>query len=278
MAAAIRARVTWILFSLAGLIATLIGAWQVRRAGLSLVQAAWTIGLAVGVGLVVGHWVHLAFHPARLLARPESLFLFHEGGFSSFGVYGGAVLGAWIASGREFWRYADRLAPGLLVGAAFARTACLWHGCDFGRISDAAWAWSHAPGSPAFRLHRAQGLIDPHAAASLPTHAFPLYEAVPVLLIGLLALAAPRIFGRATGQRAAGCAAAYCAARAVAEHWRGDIPPTFGITTMQLLCIAGLIIALIFLRGLAHETHQGVAGSHRRRTDHRPHGLSGLRG
>jgi phosphatidylglycerol---prolipoprotein diacylglyceryl transferase len=269
---------SWIFFSAAALVAMAIGAWQVQRGGLSLLRAAWAVALAVGLGLVVGHWVSLAFHPERVVEQPELVFLLYRGGFSSFGVYGGAVLGLLVGTGSLFWAYADRLAPGLLIGAAVARTACLWNGCDFGRRGEAAWTWAQAPGTPAFKHQVNLGILDPHAAQALPTHPFALYEALPVLLVGLAALAFPQLFGRVTGRRAAGCAALYCAVRAVAEHWRGDVAPTFGITTMQLMCLGGLVAALLFFRGLADEPSQTLARGSDGDTRDRAHGLSGVRG
>ncbi len=269
---------SWAFFSAAAAVASLIGAWQVRRGALSLPRAAWAVCLAIGLGLLVGHWVSLAFQPGRVLESPETLFLLYRGGFSSFGVYGGAVLGVLIATGSGFWAYADRLAPGLLVGAAVARGACLWHGCDFGRLGSIPWAWAHAPASPAFRHQVGLGILDPHAGAALPTHPFALYEALPVLGIGLAALAFPTIFGRRTGQRAAGCAAMYCGARAVAEHWRGGADPTFGITTMQLMCLGGLVVALLFLRGLADEPEDAMAPRYPGVAGGGAHRLPGVRG
>ncbi len=234
----------WIIFACSGLAAAGLGVWSMRRQGLD-----WRFGLgmivsAVVVGGLFGHLISVLVRPDKLFADPWRLVILFRGGISSYGVYGGAVVGAvmWAKwRGGAFWPHADALAPGFLVGAALARMSCLLHGCDFGRVAPGLpWGIRYARGTPAFKYLEQLDMIDPFRDQGLPMHPFPLYEAAPVLLVGLVALLWPLSPGRVTGRRAAACAALYCIARLFAEHFRGEpVGPMPLLAAIQWLCLLG---------------------------------------
>ncbi|MEO1270407.1 MAG: prolipoprotein diacylglyceryl transferase family protein [Myxococcota bacterium] len=265
----------WTIFATSGVVAIVLGLGALWRERLDGRRGVMLMGAALFAGLYVGHWTALAFKPHRVFADPMSLLLLTRGGVCSLGVYGGAALGmAALARFNRwpFWRYADAFAPGLLVAAAIARTSCLLHGCDFGRVASSTlpWAIRYPRGTSAFRYLNTQGWVDAYRDVGVPMHPFPLYEAVPVLLVGLGVLWAPNILGERPGQRAAGCAALYCGIRAMAEHFRAVDTVMFGeVTVLQGLCMGGCALFtgywIACARGDAYamETHHHAVTTHR---------------
>jgi len=251
----------WIVLALGAGTAILIGVHSMRRSSLDLRHGIFFIAAAVLGGMVFGHLVAVAFKPDRLIEDPWRAVIIFKGGISSFGVYGGAVVGAWALSRwrrRSLWPHADALAPGLLVGAAVARMGCLLSGCDFGRVaSTLPWGVRYERGTPAFEHLERLNMVDPYRGVGLAMHPFPVYEALPVCLVGVAALVWPRVYGRLAGQRATACAGLYCIIRAGAESFRGGQNPTFlaGVTVIQWLCLA---TALAFLALWWHLGHLGT--------------------
>ncbi|OIP31039.1 MAG: hypothetical protein AUK47_23410 [Deltaproteobacteria bacterium CG2_30_63_29] len=254
----------WIVL-LAGLVATLFGLVAARRVGKSQLLLLFVVLAGCIGGALVGHWVDLAFRPSELMSHPLRLLLIASGGFSSLGVYAGATAAVVLFlrwRGESLLEIPDLLAPGLLVGAAIARMGCLFNGCDFGRVSGQAWLGLRYPrGTAAFSYLEDAGLVGAYHQVGLPMHPFPLYEAVPTLVLGLSAWFLPNLFGRGGGQRLAGCAIGYLAVRLVSEHYRADASPVVGgLTAMQLLCLLGIgIFGWLWLRGRssgspAHDT------------------------
>ena len=128
--------------------------WHFRPALLS--TAALAAGLSIGAALL----------PSVLGAIAGGLF-------------------AWLAAQRllGLWRPPLRVfALGLAALLSVGRLGCLFGGCCFGQPTLLPWAIHYAPGSPAFLLHSALGLVAKDAAHSLGVHPIPLYESLGLLL------------------------------------------------------------------------------------------------
>lgn len=95
-----------------------------------------------------------------------------------------AVLGGKLIPYRE-------LAWALPATVAVGRVGCFLSGCCFGTPTDLPWGVVHEAGSLGHGLHAALGYVEGEAPASLPTHPYPLYDAVGLVLwaplIGLMA-------------------------------------------------------------------------------------------
>jgi len=233
--------------ALAFLIAATLGVWRARRANLSLKVTLLAIGAAGFGALWWGNWVALAFNPERVQANPMTLVILIEGGFSSIGAYAGAsscMVWTLRRFKQPFWPYADAMAPGLMVAAAVARLGCFWAGCDFGRLAvGLPWAVRYPRGTAAFRYLDEIGMVGGYQRVGLPMHPFPLYEALPVLALGLALLWRPRLLGSVTGQLTSGCAVIYCFVRMVAETFRADTPLMLGqVSVLQGLCAVGIVL------------------------------------
>jgi phosphatidylglycerol---prolipoprotein diacylglyceryl transferase len=97
-----------------------------------------------------------------------NFFKFQEGGLVAYGGFVGGV-GAGVAMAlrlRADWLgLGDCVAPALALGTGITRHGCFLYGCDFGRVTESAWAlhfprWSNPGvahwipgGSPAFNQH-----------------------------------------------------------------------------------------------------------------------------
>lgn len=236
----------WAVFGLAGLLAVALAWRQLGRQGLCRRSGAALVAASLLGGALLGHLVAVGFKPGVSLWELRAWLSPFRYGISSMGVYAGAALGMAAASlwlRKPFWAYADAMAPGMLLAAALARCGCLLHGCDFGLPTTQAWGLRYPRGSAAFTHLKELGMVDPYGALGLPMHPMPLYEALPVALLGLLLLRWPWLLGQQPGQRAAGAAALYCALRALSESFRAQASAlTPWLSVMQLLCLIGLVL------------------------------------
>jgi len=228
-----------------------VALFSTRRQSLPMRAAVEGVLAAAVGGAFTGHAVHLLLtEPLPVLGEaPWRLLTPLEGGFNSFGVYFGgliAAMGVWLYRRAPAWSLADAFAPGALIGAAVARLGCLWVGCDIGRPG----GWSalnvrYVEDTAVFRDLATNNLVErvDDAHLTVPLHAFPLYEAVPLFVVGVALLRWPNLLGAKPGQRALGAGALYLAVRFVAEHFRGGLVPVFaGLTILQLIAGIGLCL------------------------------------
>ena len=156
-------------FVLAVLAGSSLGLREARRRGFdaervqSLILWAALGGLA-GVRLfhVIDRWDFYAAEPLRAL-------YFWEGGLAVYGgLLGGVLVGfvyAWRL-GLPAWRLADALAPGMILGQALGRLACIPNGDAYGAPTDAPWAFVYT--NPA-------AMVPPDLLGK-PLHPYPVLE------------------------------------------------------------------------------------------------------
>jgi len=117
-------------------LAILTGIWfaarEARRKGLDsavITDAAWPIILAALVG---ARLYYVVFHdPAGYLVRPLEIVAVWHGGLSVHGALLGGLLAAVWSIRRHrlaFWRFADVVAPGVILGQTVGQIACLLNG------------------------------------------------------------------------------------------------------------------------------------------------------
>lgn len=102
---------------------------------------------------------------------------------SIIGAFSGAVFLWWTSirflhQKQAPWAY---LALGMLTFIAIGRFGCLLNGCCFGTLSSLPWAMYYQPGSAAFVLHDALGMIEADALHSMGVHPYPLYDSLGLL-------------------------------------------------------------------------------------------------
>lgn len=166
------------------------------------------------------------------------------GGLVAFGAVPGAALALWITRrwlGLDTIRVLELSLPAVALGHAVGRMGCFLGGCCYGRRLDAWWAVVYS---------------DPLAPAASPAgvsrHPSPLYEALGLLVLGLVFALVPAD-RPGDGRRLAAYVAAYCALRFSVELTRGDaIRGVFaGVSTSQVIAVIGFAAAALAGRALA---------------------------
>lgn len=219
-------------------LAILTGLWfaarEARRKGLDpavVWDAAWP---GVGAGLVGARLYYVAFNdPGFYLARPFEILAVWHGGLSIHGaLLGGLIAGLWYIRRRRlgFWRFADVVAPGLILGQTVGQIACLLNGDTCGRPTTLPWAIT---------------FTDPRAMAPLgvPLHPIQVYELLAYLAVFLVVWWVSR---RATQDGAAVLtyAVGYGLARFAVEFFRGDPPVVAGLVVPQAVSALLVVAAL----------------------------------
>lgn len=139
----------------------------------------------VGMGFVVAHlFTVLAYHPERLREEGILSLLKLWEGFSSFGGFLGAVLGAMlfylVIRKRPFWRFADLIAFGFPFGWLLGRTGCAVVHDHVGRKTDFFLAMDF-DSSPLYTG-------DPAPWADGIRHELGMYEALYMIPVAVLFL------------------------------------------------------------------------------------------
>lgn len=167
-------------FALAILAGVWLGLREAARRGLNgeRVQslAIWSVvGGLIGARLfhVIDRWDAYATDPLRVL------FVW-EGGLAVYGgLVGGVVVGlvyAW-RHGLPRWKLADAAAPGMILGQAIGRLACIPNGDAYGAPANVPWAF----------IYTNPRSMVPRDLLGVPTHPYAAYELLfDLALLGLL--------------------------------------------------------------------------------------------
>lgn len=221
-------------------VAILTGVWfsarEARRKGLDpsvVTDAAWPMVVA---GLIGARLYYIAFsEPAYYLAHPFEIFAVWHGGLSVHGaLLGGLVAGLWhIRRGSlGFWRLADLVAPGIILGQTVGQIACLLNGDTYGKPTTLPWAIT---------------FTDPRAMAPLgiPLHPIQIYELLAYFAVFLVVWRVSQ-HARRDGAVILTYAVAYGIVRFAVEFFRGDPPLVGGVIVpqaMSVLLVAGALLA-----------------------------------
>lgn len=173
---------------------------------------------------------------------------FWAGGLTYYGGFIGASAGAWWLLKRDrfpFWKAADMAGIVVPIGLGFGRMGCLLAGCCFGTATDAKWALSFPPRSPASESQFKAGQLESAFDPSLPVHPTQIYESAASFAIAAVLLLWLHGRKRYDGQVFLAFVALYAVVRFVLEFWRSDDRGgLLGLSTSQLigvLLVAGVI-------------------------------------
>jgi phosphatidylglycerol:prolipoprotein diacylglycerol transferase len=172
---------------------------------------------------------------------------FWAGGLTYYGGFIGACVAAVVQLRKDrfpFWKAADMAGFTVPLGLAFGRVGCLLAGCCFGAPSDAPWAISFPPWSPASEAQAKAGLIAHARMTSLYVHPTQMYEAVAALAVSAVCLFVIHPRKRYDGQVFAAFLALYAAARfAIEVLRRDDRGGVLGLSTSQAIGVTMLVVA-----------------------------------
>ena len=171
--------------------------------------------------------------PVYYLQKPWEILAIWRGGIGIIGALLGGVLTAlWYCrrKGLSFWRFADTLAPGMILGQTAGIFACLLNGDSYGKSTDVAWAITYS---------------DSRAMAPLNValHPVEIYEMAAYLLVFVMVWMTRKTY-RTDGLLFLAYLAGYGAARFAVEFFRGS-PAIFawGIPAAQVFGAALIAIA-----------------------------------
>ncbi len=180
-------------YTLAWLIAPLVGAWVASRRGLPgrRVWAVYALALATGI---VGARIFDLFIAWRFYAEEPSRIWGLS--FQGFSLYGGLVVATMtgISLARLWrlpvWRLADSAVPALAAGVVLMRTGCFLRGCCSGIVTDLPWGVTFPVGSPAWADQLLSGTtgIFGFMGTVKPVHPTQLYEMAAAVLLASIAV------------------------------------------------------------------------------------------
>jgi len=237
-------------------VALLVGIWWSMREGerrgfpRAVIQDfAWVVVLAGLVGARLYYVV--VTEPQFYLANPWQIFAVWQGGLSMHGgLIAGAVAAIWFIRRRRlpFWRFADAVIPGVILGQAVGQIACLLNGDTYGKPTTVAWAIT---------------FTDPAAMAPLgvPLHPIQVYELLAYAAVFFIVHRMARSTAR-EGSVLAVYAISYGIARFIMEFFRGDPPMIAGIIVPQVvsvLLVVGGILGMLLIRQGSWKARESVA-------------------
>lgn len=211
-----------------------LSAGEAKRKGIdpSLVQ---DFAFYAFLGGIIGARIYFVVfsNPAYFLQNPWQIVAVWHGGIGIIGaLIGGLATALWYCRRKNllFWKFADTLAPGVVLAQTAGILACLLNGDSYGKPADLAWAITYT---------------DPRSMAPLniPRHPVEIYEMVAYLLVFLLVWQTRKKYNTA-GFTFLTYLAGYGAARFSVEFFRGN-PATFawGIPAAQVFGAVLLLLA-----------------------------------
>ena len=225
-------------------------AWAVisaTRLGLDSRVVYWTGVAGIALGLLGSHLLGLVVYDSDGL----SWWRVWVGGKAWYGGLIGGALGALVVlrlSGRPVLRYADAIAPAVMLGYAIGRIGCFFHGDDYGTPTSLPWAIRYGADTEALDGQVAQRLIDPQAALTVPIHPTQLYHSLFGLVLFVIL---SRIPAEPPGRRLGFLAAGYGIGRFFLEWVRGDFSPlALGLSLQQWISVGLIAIGAAILAGV----------------------------
>jgi phosphatidylglycerol:prolipoprotein diacylglycerol transferase len=124
--------------------------------------ALWMcVSAIVGARLfyVIEYWED-SFHKDTLHDTVVAVINYTQGGLVVYGALAGGVVAATIFFVRHklpVLKFADIIAPSLVLGLALGRIGCFLNGCCYGGLCDRPWAVTFPAGSPAYLYQASHG-------------------------------------------------------------------------------------------------------------------------
>jgi phosphatidylglycerol:prolipoprotein diacylglycerol transferase len=233
-------------------IACLVGMWvggrEAQRKGIGK-EKIQDFSLYAIIGAVIGaRLYYVLFSDGVQLDNLFSFFAIWHGGLAIHGaLLGGFLVG--LAYTRiqkiSFWKFADTIAPSIILGQAIGRIGCFFNGDAHGYPTNLPWGLIYSPDSPAG-----------HMFPGKPLHPTQLYEmALNFMIFGLLWKIRKHI--KVDGHLFLLYVVLYSVIRIFVEHFRADRLTYFGnLSAAQSIGIVGIILGFSLM--LALKRKKGV--------------------
>ncbi len=203
-------------------------------------------GLWVYVGALVGarlYWILQYDTPAHFY---QALF-FWQGGLVFYGGLAGGALGAMAYlryKGVPIVPMGDLVMPYLALGHALGRVGCFLNGCCWGAPTSLPWGVSFPKANwGAYEQQLNDGLIDSHAACTLPVHPTQLYCAIGLIAMFFILRSVYKRHGDYTGLVFLLYPILYGCLRFTVEVFRGDSArPLLTMTVSQMVSLGMVLL------------------------------------
>ena len=224
-------------FALAVVAGVWLGLREAQRKGFDGERVQSLAMWAIVGGLVGARLFHVIDSWEVYAANPQRILNVWEGGLAVYGgLIGGVLTGLVYALRHKLaaWRLADAAAPGMILGQAVGRLACIPNGDAYGAPANVPWAFIYTnPKSMA-----------PRALLGVPTHPYAVYELLfDLLLLGLL-WRLRRVF-KTDGLLFLTYAGVYMAGRFMLTFFRMEQVVFWGLQQAQVVALLGLPIILL---------------------------------
>lgn len=194
---------------------------------------------AVVCGVLGARLWETIFGWEKFAANPTDAFKFWAGGLSiQGGVVAGLLLCIWFVGRHKLpaWKFADVLAPGLILGQGIGRIGCLLNGDAYGSPTNLPIGVIYKEGTPAFSAYGAQPLF--------PAEIIEGAADIAILFV-LLRLLKRKPFD---GAVALTYFLLYSLTRFVLEFWRSDsLTVLGGLKAAQMTTLGTALLALVLL-------------------------------
>lgn len=233
-------------FGLFFTLAIVAGVWlalrEAARKRLPLEEATSLAYWGVAGGLIGARVAHVIDRWDIYADAPWRILFVWEGGLAVYGGLVGGVLAGLayiLVRGLPVWDVGDAAAPGMLLGQAVGRLACIPNGDAYGAPANLPWAF----------IYTHPGAIVPDDLRGVPLHPYPAYELLfDVALLGVLwRLRLRPAFVRRPGLLFFTYAAAYSAGRFLLTGFRMERIWFWGLQEAQVLSLLGFVVAAGFI-------------------------------
>jgi len=235
--------------------ACLVGLWVAGREadrkgiGKKAIQEFWLYAI---IGAIIGARLYYVafFDPASIWHNPFSLFAIWEGGLAIHGgILGGLLISVWYTRRRRlsFWRFADTMAPSLILGQAIGRIGCFFNGDAHGYPTTLPWGVRYSLESPAGQMFPGQ-----------PLHPAQLYEMAFNFIIFLI-LWKVRKNIKVDGYLFLLYVILYSSIRIFVEHFRADRLTYFGsFSAAQSMGFIGIILGFSLMVAIKKKRYKAT--------------------
>ncbi len=236
-----------VMIAVAFIIGLYVARIEARRKGIEEEKIVNFSLYALIAGIIGARIYYITFYDLRnYLTHPAQIFAVWKGGLAVHGaIIAGVLLAIWFAKRQRisFWKFADTLAPSLILGQAIGRIACLLNGGGYGTPTRLPWGIVFPKGTPAS-----------FAYGSQPLHPVQVYEMLIDFSIFLF-LWKWRKKGKYDGNIFLLYLVLYAVGRSFAEIFRGDSLYVWGthLKTAQMIGILIIIISLPIMRFLGRK-------------------------
>ena len=235
-------------------LAIAVGVWWglrgARRIGVHGEVIDRVLTWAIAGAFVGARLFHVADHLSYYVEHPLEAFAIWQGGIAVWGSFIGAIVAGLIAARGThlpIWPLLDIAGPAILIGQAIGRLGCLSNGDAWGAPTGGGWGIVYADPND----------LVPRDLLGVPTHPYPLYEILAVLvLLGVLARLRPRL-GR-PGDLFIVAALGYAAIRFFLTFFRQETVVAAGLQEAQVIAV--LIVLVMGAVAVARTRRTAVIG------------------